>query len=218
MNSNLKGVGIINISQIIEELESVAEAGTKVPGLRKRAVVDTDKLTSVVNELRVSVPADIQEANEILKQKDSIVNQAQLEARRIKDAAEQEAERTKEAALQEAEAVVAAALSEQDIKVGESEIVNVAQIKAEETRVQSEQKAEEVTQAAQRRAYQLVDEAEARAANRRDGSDQYAKETLYDLEERLSAQLGQVRRGIDALGTDGDMVTAAPAPSLNGAD
>ena len=214
----MKGVRTINISQIIEELESVAEGGTKVPGLRKRAVIDADKLASVVNELRVSVPADIQEANEILKQKDSIVNQAQLEAKRIKDAAQQEAARTKEAALQESEAVAAAALREQDIRVGESEIVKSAQIKAEETRTQSEQQAEEMTQTAQRRAYQIIDEAEARAANRRDGSDQYAKETLYDLEERLSAQLGQVRRGIDALGTDADMITGAPAPSLNGAD
>ena len=160
---------------------------------------------------------DIQEANEILIQKDSIVNQAQLEAKRIKDAAEQEAERTKEAAQLEAEAVIAAAMREHDIKVDESEIVKTAQIKAEETRVQSEQQAEEVTQTAQRSAYQIIDEAEARAANRRDGSDQYAKETLYDLEERLSAQLGQVRRGIDALGTDTDTATPVSVPSLNGA-
>ena len=90
MNTNLKGVRVINISQIIEELESVAEAGTKVPGLRKRAVVDAEKLTSVVNELRVSVPADIQEANELIRQKESVVNQATLEARRIVDVAEQE--------------------------------------------------------------------------------------------------------------------------------
>ncbi len=198
-------------------MESVAGAGTKVPGLGKRAVVDAEKLGAVVDELRDSVPTNIQEANEVLIQKDSIVNQAQLEAKRIKDAAEQEAERTKEAAQLEAEAVIAAAMREHDIKVDESEIVKTAQIKAEETRVQSEQQAEEVTQTAQRSAYQIIDEAEARAANRRDGSDQYAKETLYDLEERLSAQLGQVRRGIDALGTDTDTATPVSVPSLNGA-
>lgn len=199
-------------------MESVAGAGTKVPGMGKRAVVDADKLTSVINELRVSVPADIQEANEIIKQKDSIINQAQLEAKRIKDAAGQESESIKDATQHEAEAVMAAALREQDIKVNESEIFRTAQIKAEETRVQSEQQADEVTQDAQHRAYQILDEAEARATNRRDGSDQYAKETLFDLEERLAAQLGQVRRGIDALGIDTDTIAAAPTPSLNGAD
>ena len=39
---------------------------------------------------------------------------------------------------------------------------------------------------------------------RREGADQYAKETLFDLEERLASQLGQVRRGIDTLGLEVD--------------
>ena len=188
-------------------MESVAGTGTKVPGLRKRVMVDIDRLAAVVDELRVSVPADIQEATEILKQKDSIVNQAQLEARRIKDGAEQEAQ-----------AVVAAARHEQEAKVDETEIVKEAHIKAEEIRSQAEQQGEDTLQDSQRRAYHVLDEAESQAASRRDGSDQYAKEALFHLEERLSAQLGQVRRGIDALGADRDMITPATVPSLNGAD
>ena len=36
------------------------------------------------------------------------------------------------------------------------------------------------------------------------GSNQYARETLFDLEERLSTVLGQVRRGIDTLGLKAD--------------
>ena len=37
---------------------------------------------------------------------------------------------------------------------------------------------------------------------RRDGADQYARETLFDLEERLAGLLGQVRKGIDSLGIE----------------
>ena len=111
-------------------------------------MVDADRLEAVSSELRTSIPADIQEAREILKQKDSIINQAHLEARRVKESAGRED--------------------------------------------------------AQRRSYRMVEEAEAVAAIRREGADQYAKETLFDLEERLAHQLGQVRRGIDTLGLEVD--------------
>ena len=183
----------------------MAGAGTRVPGLRKRVMVDIDRLAAVIEELRTSVPADIQEASEILKQKDSMINQAQLESRRIKDAAAQAAEEAIEAARREQEA-----------RVSETEIVRAAEARAEETRQKAEQEADEAVQEAQRRAYQILAEAEAQAASRRDGADQYAKETLFAIEERLAAQLGQVRRGIDALGVDRDSMI--PVAAVNGTD
>jgi len=197
-------VSTINISQIIEELESISGTGTRVPGLRKRMMVDVDRLLTVAAQLRESVPADIQEANEVLKQKDSIVNQAQLEARRIK-----------ETAAQEAEDVVAAAVQQKMAQIDETEIVRASHEKADEIRKRAEQDGEAFAQDAQRRAYQTMDDAEAQAAARKDGADQYARETLFALEERLAQQLGQVRRGIDALGTDADPMM--PMPSVNGA-
>jgi cell division septum initiation protein DivIVA len=136
-------------------------------------MVDADRLASVGKELRDSIPADIQEATEILKQKDSIVNQAHLEARRVKEAAQQE----------------------QASRINQTEIVKAAETKAEEVSQQG-------LQDSQRKAYRIVDEAEADAAVRRDGADQYAKETLFDLEERLANLLGQVRKGIDILGLE----------------
>ena len=57
-------------------------------------------------------------------------------------------------------------------------------------------------QDAQRRAYKILEEADTEASVRRDGADQYAREKLFDLEERLSELLGQVRRGIDSLGLE----------------
>ena len=35
--------------------------------------------------------------------------------------------------------------------------------------------------------------------SKKEGADNYSKEVLFDLEERLSEILGQVRRGIDSL-------------------
>jgi len=164
-----------------------------VPGFRKRVMVDSDRLEAISSELRTSIPADIQEAREILKQKESIINQAHLEARRVKESAEREAV-----------TVTSAAIEEQASKVDETEIIKEAGVKAGETNQRALQEAQEIVQEAQSRAYHMVEEADAVAAIRREGADQYAKETLFDLEERLANQLGQVRRGIDTLGLEVD--------------
>ena len=186
-----KGGNTIDIIQVIEEIESLASSATRVPGFRKRVMVDSDRLDVVSEALRTSIPADIQEAREILTQKESIINQAHLEARRVKESAEQEAA-----------AVTVAARKEQAMRVDETEIVKEAQSLAEDTNQRALQEAQEIAQDAQRRAIQIIDEADTAAVTRREGADQYARETLFDLEERLSSQLSQVRRGIDALGLD----------------
>lgn len=184
-------MSVIDIVQIIEELESIASSATKVPGLRRRVMVDVDRLIAVGGELRTSIPSDIQEAREILRQKESILNQTQLEARRIK-----------EAALQEALSTRTSAEEEKQTKVDETEILKVAEAKADQVGQQGAQEAQQIMQDAQRRAYRIIDEAEAASTARREGADQYARETLFNLEERLAGLLGQVRKGIDALGIE----------------
>ncbi len=156
-------------------------------------MVDVDRLNAVTQELGSSIPADILEAQEILKQKDSILNQTQLEARRIREAVAKESEELKTAAEEE-----------QRSRVDETEIVRSAESKAGDISQDALQDAQQIQQDAQRRAYRIMEEAEASAATKREGADQYARETLFDLEERMSALLGQVRRGIDALGIEAE--------------
>jgi len=154
-------------------------------------MVDSQRLTSAIKRMRSSIPASVQEAVEILKQKESIINQTHLESRRLKESAEHERQ-----------TIVDAARQEQRIRVDEAEIVKAAEAKVEETNQQALQDAQQIVQDAQRRAYRIVGEAEAVAAAGREGADQYTRESLFNLEERLSEQLGQVRRGIDALGLE----------------
>ena len=157
-------------------------------------MVDIERLAKVRDELGDSIPSDILEAKEILKQKESIINQAQMESRRVKEAGEQEAM-----------SVTAASKQEHESRVDETEIVKTAQAKAEQINQNALQEAQQIVQDAQRRSYQLIDEAEKAGALRREGANQYARETLFDLEERLAQQLGQVRKGIDALGLEVDV-------------
>ena len=95
-----------------------------------------------------------------------------------------------------------AAQEEHESKVSEAEVLKAAEHQARETNDGAMQDAQRTTQDAQRTAHRIMDEAEAAAISRREGADQYAREVLFNLEERLSELLGQVRRGIDALNFD----------------
>ena len=183
----------MNSRQIVEELQTLVDTGTRVPGFRRKVLIDVDRLDALGEELKTSIPVYIQEAEEVLKQKESILNQAALEAQRIKSSAEQEAH-----------AVTNAADETHETKVGESEVVKASEERADGIKDEAMTEAQQIVQDAQRRAYRMVDEAEATANNRREGADQYAREILFSLEERLAEVLGQVRRGIDALNLEVD--------------
>ena len=174
----------MDIVKMIQEMDTVCMSATKVPGLRGKAMVDVERLASLAKLMLDSLPADLQEAQEIL-------NQTQLEVNRIKDIAEKEVLSLRSAAEQE----------QRDL-VDDSEIMRVAEAKAEEVNQQSISEGKKIVEEAQKRSYRIVDEAEMASSVRRDGADQYARETLFDLEERLAGLLGQVRKGIDSLGIE----------------
>ena len=178
----------MDFDQAIQELQQLYASSSRVPGFRKKVMVDVDEFAAVLNNIRTVMPADVQEARQILLQKDSILNQAYLEAQRVKTSAEETVTAELEAAQQE-----------HRTKVGESEVTKTATNQAQETMDQAMTEAEDIVQDAQRRAYRIISESEDVAASRREGADQYAREVLFSLEEQLSEILGQIRRGIDTL-------------------
>ena len=189
----------MDLNQLVNELIEVSNSGTRVPGFRGKTMIDADRLGILLSELQNSMPSGVQEAQTIITQKDSIISQAQMEASRILDDA-------KNTAVQ----LSTAASVEQEEKVSDSEVLKVANNRGEEivatasgeaqTLVTSAQdEVQTVIQDAQRRAYVLVSDAENQAAEFRQGADRYSMEVLSSIEEQLSNQLGQVRRGLDAL-------------------
>ena len=178
----------MEVLQIIEELKLLVGTGTRVPGFRRKVMVDVDRLASLGEELHNAIPSSIKEADEIIKQKESIVNQASLEAQRIKNTT-----------AQAASAITQAAQQEHESRVEESEIVRAAEMKGQDIQDEATVEAQQIVQDAQRRAFRIMNEADTAANTRRDGANQYAREVLFSLEEQLAELLGQVRRGIDAL-------------------
>jgi len=180
-----------DMKNILGDLEASIQSANKVPGIGNKAMVDIKKLKSIYDALSQSIPEEILEASEVIKQKESIIKQAYLEAKR-----------TKEIAQQESASINDKARGEYDQKVSDSEVTRGAELKSEEIISDANEKATGIVQESQTEAGQIVDKAQTEAAQRKDGADQYSKEVLFNIEERLSQVLGQVRRGIDALGDE----------------
>ena len=80
----------MKLSSLIEKLEELISSGTGVPATG-RVLIDRDKLTELVNQIRSSIPEDIQEAQDLLQMREKLINQALLEGRHIRSASEDEA-------------------------------------------------------------------------------------------------------------------------------
>ena len=182
--------------------------GTRMPGFRRKVMVEIDQLERLIDmaeQADRSVPANMQESDEILKQKDSIISQAYLEAQRIKGAAEQQAS-----------SLTRSAETEFNSRVSENEVLKTAEAQAEQMREKARQEANQIIDDAQRRAQRFMGESDIAAAMRREGADQYAREVLFSLESHLADVLGQVRRGIDSLRVDNRGQTASPSYAPQG--
>ena len=193
------------MKNILDDLEGSIKSASKVPGIGNKAMVDIKKLKSIYDALSKSMPEEILEASEVIKQKESIINQAYLEAKR-----------TKEIAQQESASITEKARTDYDQKVSENEVTRGAQLKCEEIISEANSKAADIVQQSQGEAEQIVGKAQTEATQRKDGADQYSKEVLFNIEERLSLVLGQVRRGIDALGDEAQQEEEQVQVSVNG--
>ena len=111
----------MELSSVIDKLEEAISSGTGVPATG-RVLIEREKLTELVRQIRIAVPADIQEARDLLQMRENVINQALLEAGRIRSAAEEEAR----------------------ARVAESEITKDARKQSEKTIEEAQRKAQRI--------------------------------------------------------------------------
>ena len=70
-----------DVDSLIDMLEALVAEGRRVPFGRK-LMVDEDRLLDIVDRLRTAIPTEVREAHRLLDQRDQIVEQAQMQARR----------------------------------------------------------------------------------------------------------------------------------------
>ena len=162
--------------KLMEQLEASIASGAKVP-VTGKVLVDLDKTSEMLRNIISSLPKDVAEAEEILAQRESIINQAYMEAQRIKASADEEAK----------------------AKLDENEIIRESRGKAEELLGNSRRECEELVREAEKTGDKVKLEAGKFAQKRKAESDDYAQDVLYNLEQELSNTLATVRRGLDVL-------------------
>ncbi len=80
---------IIDIINVIDRLETLIDTSKAVP-VSGNVLIDKKKVMELLDQLRLAIPQEIMAAEEVLTEKDHILNQAMLEARRTKAQAEDE--------------------------------------------------------------------------------------------------------------------------------
>ena len=134
----------MNIMVLIELLDETLQEASSLP-LTGKKLVDVDKCLDIIRDLRINLPEDIKDAEQIVADKDGILNDAENEAQSIVD----EAERRFKAILDEHEITRRA-------RDGADEIIARANADAQEIRLGSIGYANELLDRAEMMARQMV--------------------------------------------------------------
>jgi len=181
----------------LEDLEAMIVKG-RVPGTA-RTLVNLDKITAVIAEMKAEMPTQINEAEGVVRQKDAIIKQAELESRRIRAYADEEATTIRQLAEEQSNTLLTTSQEEARAMIQETEITRVANEEAVVIEADAQKRASRLIDDGESRVNGILNDAETSADSRRKGADNYAREVLFTLEERVADTLGQVRGGIDLL-------------------
>ncbi len=81
----------MDILHLVDRLEELFNESRTLPFTRN-AVVDEDKMLDIIDQMRVTIPNEVKQAQQVLSQKDRVMAQAQEEANRIVALAREKAE------------------------------------------------------------------------------------------------------------------------------
>lgn len=182
----------MSISEKLNSLNEYLSSSKKMLG---RSVIDADKIKDMIKDIQENLPRELEQSEVIISQKESILNDASDEAEKL--AAE---------TSQHCENLISDAQSKADKMISENEIVTTAELRANEIVTTAEKSKEDTMEVVEHnkneimtRASAMQEESENYSSQRRKDADQYAKEVLFSLEERLSLSLAQIRKGLEAM-------------------
>lgn len=81
----------IDILSLVDRLEALVNAGTRVP-LSGKIMVDEQEVLEILDQMRVSIPEEIKLSKRTLQERERIVAQAQMEAQNIIELAKEQAD------------------------------------------------------------------------------------------------------------------------------
>lgn len=150
------------VFQALDELNAMIEDARSLP-MTANCVVPRHESLLLLDDIRDSFPGELDDAQDVLDQRDRVIAEAETTARETVAAADEEAERTLGDARADADAMLAEAKSRADRMVAEAtahadEIVGDARAEMAELVDRSRREAEATTSRARAEADRLVDQ------------------------------------------------------------
>ena len=177
----------MDLLHLVDRLEEIVASAQKMP-IGSKAIVDRRRLLDVVDQMRVAIPQEVRDAQEMVARRDEQHREAEENARLVIAHAEDRAARM----------------------VEQHELTQAARKRAEEIAHVAEARLEE-------RIQQANDDIEARVAESRrisgqqmDAADVYARDLLGRLDRQLLAFVRSVQSGLEQLQAPGHPEVPAP--------
>lgn len=157
---------------MIERMEDYVLTGMGIP-FTPFTVVNGEKLVPLLDRIRENLPAEIQQARQVLERRDEIVNDAQSKANQI---------------LQDAK-------KQSEFMLSESELLRAVHEEANRIRQQITVELEAMRKKTFEETEALRAQAQQEASSIREGADQYAEAILGSLDKSLGEFQTVVRNG-----------------------
>jgi cell division septum initiation protein DivIVA len=148
---------VYRLYETVDELTTVIENARSVP-MSASCMVPRDHLLDLLDDLRESLPEDVQAAGAIVEQRTEILQQAQAEAERLTGRTRAESDQMLSQARRQRDEVLGTARRQRD------EILAQAQAEAEQLLVDAEAEAERLVVDGRRRREALLDDAQEQQA------------------------------------------------------
>ena len=149
----------IDVLRLLDNLNSLAEKPRSFLGLT--VGFNKQEFQIQIDRIKGSLPRDMKEASNILRETERVKDAAEDEASRVIDQAKREAAQTIEEAGQSAARIMDQARLQQEQMVADSEVMKLAKAQAEEIRRTAEGEAAHLRREADRFAYETLDNLEA---------------------------------------------------------
>tara|TARA_B100001142_G_scaffold329105_1_gene391204 strand:+ start:6952 stop:7689 length:738 start_codon:yes stop_codon:yes gene_type:complete len=166
----------MDLLHLVDQLEELVATSKKVP-IGNRVILQYDRVLEIIDELRIAIPNDVRDAEELISQKSSLLRSAE----------------------EEAKLVISTAESKASSLMDDHEIVQNARLKADQIIQQGENNLKERIDQANQEITKRIEDSRVLAQQEMGAADNYAKQLLERLDRQLQAFTSSVHNGLEQL-------------------
>ena len=166
----------MDLLHLVDKLEELVADSKKVP-IGNRIILPYDRILEIIDELRIAIPNDVREAEELVSNKSSLLRSAE----------------------EEAKLVISTAESKASSLMDEHEIVQNARLKADQIIQQGENNLKDRINEANQEITKRIEDSRILAQQEMGAADNYAKQLLERLDRQLQAFTSSVHNGLEQL-------------------